>query len=295
METAFLRHLNVEGRHLDSVNDAGDAPFSDLISRWLDEGERLSEMGEAVAAAAGLPAERRLPAALARVRSKAERHRTATFVFAVTLSVGAIGLARGFMHGVLAAGAPAAEAPLTVTATVTAAAPTPTPTPTPPPTLPPPTPAAVAVAIPAPAPVAVPEVVEPEPEEVVEPTSSAATAPIASEPDHVNVCRKALRNERTKQALVACRRAAEANPTSADAVVLMAHADLLAGRQEETLRLARKASALDPGCAEAYLLIGNVEQTAGSKLAARSAYQAYLDHAPRGPHAAEVRAILRTL
>jgi hypothetical protein len=77
--------------------------------------------------------------------------------------------------------------------------------------------------------------------------------------------------------------------------VLRAHAELLAGRQEETLRLARKAMALDSSCAEAYLLIGNVEQMSGSKFAARSAYQAYLDHAPRGPHAAEVRAILRTL
>jgi predicted TPR repeat methyltransferase len=78
-------------------------------------------------------------------------------------------------------------------------------------------------------------------------------------------------------------------------VVLLAHANLLAGRDGETLRLARRASAIDPKCAEAYLLIGNVEQAAGRTPSARTAYEAYLHAAPRGAHAAEVRAILKSL
>jgi Flp pilus assembly protein TadD len=119
--------------------------------------------------------------------------------------------------------------------------------------------------------------------------------PIASSRSPLQVCEAALRRERVKDALVACEQVATANPTSANAVVLLAHADLLAGRDGETLRLARRASTLDPKCAEAYLLIGNVEQAAGRKPDARIAYEAYLHAAPRGFHAAEVRAILRSL
>jgi tetratricopeptide (TPR) repeat protein len=294
METVFLRHFDAEGRQVDSVNDAGDAPFSDLITRWLDEGERLSEMGEAVPANAGPPTARRLPAAIAAMCSKAERHRALTLVCAVAVSAAAIVVARGFMHRVLASDAPPAELSAPVALAVVAPKPEVDVTPAP-------VPVAAAMvtseaeAVPAPASAAAPEPAAPEPETEVESTSVVASAETVAEPDHTKVCRKALRSERTKQALAACRRVAEANPTSADAVVLLAHAELLAGRQEKSLHLARKASALDPGCAEAYLLIGNVQQMAGSKLSARSAYQAYLEHAPSGPHASEVRAILRTL
>jgi tetratricopeptide (TPR) repeat protein len=98
-----------------------------------------------------------------------------------------------------------------------------------------------------------------------------------------------------QDALVSCDKLTRESPKSADAVVLLAHANLLAGRDGETLRLARRASAIDPNCADAYLLIGNVEQAAGRMLGARSAYEAYLHAAPRGAHAAEVRAILKTL
>jgi hypothetical protein len=270
METAFLRHLDVESRHLDSVNEGHDAPLSRLISQWLEEGERLSELGDAVVAN-DVPAERRLRTAFARARTKMARHRGMAMLLAIGMSVIAIAVTRTFMHGVLAANTASAE-PMPVVARE-----------------PPP----VAAARVAPEPVATPEpVAMPEPAATPEPAAVAVAAPVA---DHVGACRRALRREHAQKALAACRRAAEARPTSADAVVLHAHAELLAGHQEETLRLARKAMAIDAGCAEAYLLIGNVQQMAGSKLAARFAYQSYLDHAPRGEHAAEVRAILRTL
>jgi tetratricopeptide (TPR) repeat protein len=111
----------------------------------------------------------------------------------------------------------------------------------------------------------------------------------------LEACQSAIRWERVQDALVACKKLTEEKPQSADAMVLLAHADLLAGREAETLRLARRASALDPNCAEAYLLEGNVEQAAGRMAVARTAYEAYLRAAPHGAHAAEIRTILKSL
>jgi Flp pilus assembly protein TadD len=126
--------------------------------------------------------------------------------------------------------------------------------------------------------------------------SEATTKPAAaSASDSLLECQAALRRERSKAALLACEKVARDKPASADALVLLAHADLLAGWEGETLRLARRASFLDPKCADAYLLIGTVHQAAGRRPDARSAYQDYLHLAPRGSHAAEIRAILRTL
>jgi tetratricopeptide (TPR) repeat protein len=117
----------------------------------------------------------------------------------------------------------------------------------------------------------------------------------AASPDgSLKECQVALRRERAKAALTACEQVARDNPSSADAQVLLAHAELLAGRDRETLRLARSAAALDPNCADAQLLIGTVQQAAGRFSEARTAYEAYLRGAPRGSHAAEIRAILKT-
>ncbi len=125
---------------------------------------------------------------------------------------------------------------------------------------------------------------------------SKAAAPEATSPaDVLKECQTAVLRERAKQALAACGKAASANPTSADAMALLAHANLLAGHERETLRLARAAAALDPKCADAYLLIGTVQQSAGQTSDARSAYESYLQAAPNGSHAAEIRAILKTL
>jgi tetratricopeptide (TPR) repeat protein len=125
---------------------------------------------------------------------------------------------------------------------------------------------------------------------------SAATKPAAAaSASDLQECQAALRRERAKPALVACEKLSRENPASADALVMLAHANLLAGSDGETLRLARRASFLDPKNADAYLLVGTVLQTMGRMPAARSAYQSYLQNAPHGSHAAEVRAILKTL
>jgi len=279
-----------------------ESPFSELINQWLEEGERLSQLGDAVPFAA-MPGQRSVWAVLARARVKIERNRGAAFMVAVAVSALAIFAMRTVVHSVLASDPPAADAKPAFAAD----------SPTPPATLPSPVAAATAAANPeisapadetppaaeaesaptsAPSAAAVAAVVEPV--AVAPAPAPEGPAPLAAT-DSLAACRKALRNERARKALIACRHASDANPGSAEAAVLLAHADLLAGRQDETLKHARRASALDPSCAEAYLLIGNVQQMSGSTPAARAAYQAYLQLAPRGPHAAEVRAILRTL
>jgi hypothetical protein len=171
-----------------------------------------------------------------------------------------------------------------------------------------PAPAPVASSAPAPAPVAssapaadppvsehpaVPVTARPAPAPRRPPLPAKTAAVDTRTP--LEACQSAIRWERVQDALVSCDKLTRESPKSADAVVLLAHANLLAGRDGETLRLARRASAIDPKCAEAYLLIGNVEQAAGRTPSARTAYEAYLHAAPRGAHAAEVRAILKSL
>jgi tetratricopeptide (TPR) repeat protein len=119
-----------------------------------------------------------------------------------------------------------------------------------------------------------------------------ATAPVGN---HLQDCRAGLIRQRSRDALAACRQVFAGDPHSADAMVLLARADLLAGRATETLVLARRAVVANPRHADAYLLIGTVEQTEGRRQEARSAYQTYLELAPLGAHASDVRAILRTL
>jgi tetratricopeptide (TPR) repeat protein len=180
----------------------------------------------------------------------------------------------------------------------------------------PPAPEARPVAVAPPAPEARPVAVAPpagEPVPIAAATRASAARPIAvappageplpvaagprptAAPDALSSCRAALRRERAKEALAACDKVAQDKPASADALVLLARANLLAGWDGETLRLARRASFLDPTCADAYLLIGSVEQGAGRTSAARSAYESYLRLAPGGLHADELRAILRKL
>jgi tetratricopeptide (TPR) repeat protein len=137
--------------------------------------------------------------------------------------------------------------------------------------------------------------VAPAPPVGVRPVAVPPVAALVPAPSARQICKSELTRERVAKALAACRRVVDAEPRSADALVLLAQANLIAGHESETLRLARLAAGIDPRCAEAFLLIGNVEQTLGRKADARAAYQAYLRLAPHGAYAADVRAIVPTL
>jgi hypothetical protein len=412
MSTPELREPVLEEKSRSGAKDrtSSEAPFSDLINRWLDEGDRISEVARAGAVGQRHHKERPLLELLRELRAKADRHRFAVVFVAVTLSAVAVASMRAVSHAVLkttatvAAERPSPPAPLAapspppqpvvaaLPAVAPAAPPAPTDEPTPagdPPAPKPvgattaivpasaPTAAAATVAASAPAAAATPAVagttpaaapraataatatatvtattatsapaadpplspaaaVAPPPAAKLEkPSPSVGTAAtevgtaapevgaaapevgaaapeqaptvarhvpgkkpaavLTSERSPLEACQSAIRWERVRDALTSCQRLTEENPKSVDAMVLMAHADLLAGRDAETLRLANRASALDPSYADAYLLIGNVHQAAGQAAQARVAYEAYLRAAPRGAHAAEVRAVLKTL
>ncbi len=100
---------------------------------------------------------------------------------------------------------------------------------------------------------------------------------------------------KAKEVAVACRSALDANPNGAEIMVILARAELDRGHLLEARNLARKAIATDTQRFDAYVLLGNAEQEAGKIDEARAAYKKYLDLAPTGPFARELRAILNNL
>jgi hypothetical protein len=331
-----------------------ELPFSEMISRWLDAGDRMHESvpaaGEPGADVAAHPG--RLSAFIDEARARAHRHRrmvAGAGLLAVVLLVVAFrhsarvvsaGDARGAASAVIArrpttapgAQAPAVAGPAAVEAPVIAA----------------PVAAQVRAAEAAEASVvSAPPAAEATetslpaatrqahaatqgeatpPGEVAAPVAEAqsargaAGAPAeaggaadtertepralpagrAAEPPRPMVaplegCKTALVRQRARDALANCRQLFAGEPHSADAMVLLARADLLAGRPGETLQLAQRAVGTNPRYADAYLLIGTVEQTEGHRQEARTAYETYLALAPFGAHASDVKAILRTL
>jgi predicted TPR repeat methyltransferase len=52
---------------------------------------------------------------------------------------------------------------------------------------------------------------------------------------------------------------------------------------------------LDPKLADAYVIIGGVRQDAGDTAEAKAAYKKYLELAPTGQYAADLRAIVDSL
>jgi tetratricopeptide (TPR) repeat protein len=95
--------------------------------------------------------------------------------------------------------------------------------------------------------------------------------------------------------LAACRPAIEAQPEAADIMVILARAELDRGRALEARSWAKKALAVNPDLADGYLLLGGAEQEAENPAEAKAAYKKYLELAPTGRHARDLRAILDNL
>ncbi|MBC8134190.1 MAG: hypothetical protein H7X95_14505, partial [Deltaproteobacteria bacterium] len=108
-------------------------------------------------------------------------------------------------------------------------------------------------------------------------------------------CRSAFARNRFRDALVACAAAVTANPRSAEALTMMAHAELNLGHLGRAGELATKAIAIDPGIADAYVIVGGVHQDSGQNNQAKIAYRRYLQLAPRGRYADELRSIVNSL
>jgi hypothetical protein len=110
-------------------------------------------------------------------------------------------------------------------------------------------------------------------------------------------CRKADAGGkgRPTAVLAACRPAIEAEPEAADIMVILARAELERGRAVEARSWAKKALAAKPDLADAYVFLGGAEQEVGNPDAAKTAYKKYLDLAPSGRHARELRAVLDSM
>jgi hypothetical protein len=152
-----------------------------------------------------------------------------------------------------------------------------------------PTPTAAAVVV-APAPAeakAVAEAAEAKP--LLEDTK---TAPAADVPDAQARCAKAMQSKRTKDVLAACPDALEADPSAADIAVALAKIEFDRGRVAQASMWSKKALAADSNAADAYVFLGGAEQTAGHGKAAKEAYKHYLQLAPTGRYAGDLRAIV---
>ena len=148
-------------------------------------------------------------------------------------------------------------------------------------------PAAAVVAAPAPA---VAEAAEAKPM-----LADTKTAPATDVPDAQARCAKAMQSKRAKDVLVACPDAFTADPAAADIAVMLAKIEFDRGRAAQASMWSKKALAADPNAADAYVFLGGAEQAAGHGKAAKDAYKRYLQLAPTGRYASDLRAIVGAL
>jgi len=87
----------------------------------------------------------------------------------------------------------------------------------------------------------------------------------------------------------------DAQPNSADALLLMAQVQLELGETEASLATATKCTTVAPQTADCWLSIGVLKQNAKDKPAAASAYERYLALAPEGAYASQVKKQLARL
>jgi Flp pilus assembly protein TadD len=107
-------------------------------------------------------------------------------------------------------------------------------------------------------------------------------------------CRQAFTEKRAKDAEIACLAAKDANPESAEANAMLGHALFGRKNRREALQWAQRAVELDPKQAEAYVIIGGVKQAGDDKAGAKAAYKKYLELAPNGQYAPDLRAIVES-
>jgi hypothetical protein len=215
-------------------------------------------------------------------------------------------------QAVPAAAAPPAVAPVAPAPAPAAAAPSPAPTVAAAPVPAGAVPAAAPSAAGNQAPVGAPIAAAPSPAAAVAPVPPAAATPppaaVAIKPASVAAnavagdassarvrCKEIAAGRRQKDLLAVCGEAFAADPSAADVAVILAKAEFDKGHAAEALAWSQKALAADPNAADAYVFIGGAEQSAGHKKAAKDAYKRYLQLAPSGRYASDLRAIVGTL
>ncbi|HEY4395761.1 MAG TPA: DUF4388 domain-containing protein [Polyangia bacterium] len=140
-----------------------------------------------------------------------------------------------------------------------------------------------------------PEQASPDKADAPAPLAPAVTPSLADFPKQLADCRSQFLRNRIRDAATTCAAAVAANPRSADALTMLAHVELNKGRLEHANELAQQSIALDPNQADAYVIIGGVHQDSGRNGQAKIAYRRYLELAPHGRYADELRSIVGSL
>jgi len=122
-----------------------------------------------------------------------------------------------------------------------------------------------------------------------------AAAPLVDFARQLSDCRTQFLKNKLREAAATCAAALQTNPRSADALTLMAHVELNRSHLNRANELAQKAVSIDPRQADAYVIIGGVHQDNGRIPQAKAAYAQYLELAPHGRYADELRSIIGNL
>jgi hypothetical protein len=111
----------------------------------------------------------------------------------------------------------------------------------------------------------------------------------------VEACREAVKKRDAKAVSAACEAALEVDASLARPLLAFAKVQFERGKSGVGATWARKVLHVDNTLADAYLIVGAAEQEARRPSAARTAYQRYLELAPRGPYANDIRSTLKSL
>lgn len=122
--------------------------------------------------------------------------------------------------------------------------------------------------------------------------ANTKVVPADDAPDAQARCAKAMQGKRSKDVLASCPDALAADPAAADIAVTLAKIEFDRGRAAQASMWSKKALAADPNAADAYVFLGGAEQAAGRSKAAKEAYKHYLQLAPSGRYASDLRAIV---
>jgi Flp pilus assembly protein TadD len=117
-------------------------------------------------------------------------------------------------------------------------------------------------------------------------------APVLAAPEDASArCESQFKARTWRSAIESCNAAFDATPSPALAM-RSAHARFSHGDAAGAGIWARNALELGSADPDAYVLIGHAEQAAGKRRKAIAAYRRYLELAPRGWHAARLRAAI---
>jgi hypothetical protein len=211
-----------------------------------------------------------------------------TYRRAVQLAVGVGGVAAAFAlaYAVVPRHATERAKPVVAEASTSIAIAAPAPPVEPPPAVAAPPPPVVAAPPP-------PAVAAPPP-----PVVAAPPPPAAAAPDYAALVaegRRLYEKGRLKPAIASLEQALTVEPDGDEALVLLARAHLDQGANQKALAESQRALAKNARSADAWLVAGTVQQQNGKNGEARTAYQHYVELAPKGRFASEIRSILKTL